>query len=58
VFSTLLAEFRERNPISNAFKRAVFEGGIRVIFLDKNERENPLTNQFFFFFGITLYEYY
>jgi hypothetical protein len=57
VFSTLLAEFRERNPISNAFKRAVFEGGIRVI-LDKNERENPLTNQFFFFFGITLYEYY
>jgi hypothetical protein len=57
VFSTLLAEFRERNLISNAFKRAVFEGGIRVI-LDKNERENPLTNQFFFFFGITLYEYY
>jgi len=58
VFSTLLAEFRERNPISNAFKRAVFEGGIRVIFWIKTREKNPLTNQFFFFFGITLYEYY
>jgi len=29
-----------------------------VIFWIKTREKNPLTNQFFFFFGITLYEYY
>jgi len=55
VFSTRSTGFRERSLLSNAFKRAVFEGEFRVI-LDKREREKPADDllKFFFFFAVLL----